>query len=72
MKWLILAIFAEISVLLCLIFAFDGAMHSLSSARFTWDHAAVSLLYGAARVHFSWRRTECRVKSSELRTTLNS
>jgi hypothetical protein len=56
MKWLILAIFAEISVLLCLIFVFDGALHSLSSARLTWDHAAVSLLYGAARVHFSWRR----------------
>jgi hypothetical protein len=56
MRWLILAIFAEISVLLCLIFAFDGALHSLSSARLTWDHAAVSLLYGAARVHFSWRR----------------
>jgi len=56
MKWLILAICAEISVLLCLIFAFDGALHSLSSARLTWDHAAVSLLYGAARVHFSWRR----------------
>jgi hypothetical protein len=56
MKWLILAIFAEISVLLCLIFAFDGALHSLSSARLTWDHAAVSLFYGAARVHFSWRR----------------
>lgn len=57
MRWLILAIFAEISVLLCLIFAFDGALHSLSSARLTWDHAVVSLLYGAARVHFSWRRT---------------
>ena len=56
MRWLILAILAEISVLLCLIFAFDGALHSLSSARLTWDHAAVSLLYGAARVHFSWRR----------------
>ena len=56
MKWLILAIFAEVSVLLCLIFAFDGALHSLSSARLTWDHAAVSLLYAAARVHFSWRR----------------
>lgn len=56
MKWLILAIFAEVSVLLCLIFAFDGALHSLSSARLTWDHAAVSVLYGAARVHFSRRR----------------
>ena len=56
MRWLILAILAEVSVLLCLIFAFDGAMHSLSSARLTWDHAAVSVLYGGARVHFSWRR----------------
>mgnify|MGYP003579257624 CR=1 FL=1 len=56
MKWLILAIFAEVSVLLCLIFAFDGALHSAASARLTWDHAAVSVLYAAARVHFSWRR----------------
>ena len=56
MKWLILAIFAEISVLLCLIFAFDGALHSWSSARFTWDHAAVSMLYAVARLNFSWRR----------------
>jgi hypothetical protein len=56
MKWLILAIAAEVSVLLCLIFAFDGALHSMASARLTWDHAAVSLIYAAARVHFSWRR----------------
>ena len=56
MKLLILAIFAEVSVLLCLIFAFDGALHSWSSARLTWDHAAVSLFYAAARVNFSWRR----------------
>ena len=56
MKWLILATFAEVSVLLCLIFAFDGALHSWSSASLTWDHAAVSLLYAFARVHFSWRR----------------
>ena len=56
MKWLILAILAEVSVLLCLIFAFDGALHSWSSARMTWDHAAVSILYAAARVHFSRRR----------------
>jgi hypothetical protein len=56
MKWLILAIFAEVSVLLCLIFAFDGALHSWSSARMTWDHAAVSMLYAAARINFSWRR----------------
>jgi hypothetical protein len=56
MKWLILAIFAEVSVLLCLIFAFDGALHSMQSARLTWDHAAVSVFYAAARVNFSWRR----------------
>jgi hypothetical protein len=56
MKWLILAICAEISVLLCLIFAFDGALHSWASARLTWDHGAVSMLYAAARVNFSWRR----------------
>lgn len=56
MKLLILAIVAEVGVLLCLIFAFDGALHSLSSARLTWDHAAVSVLYAAARVNFSWRR----------------
>ena len=56
MKWMILAIFAEISVLLCLIFAFDGALHSWASARLTWDHVAVATLYAAARVNFSWRR----------------
>ena len=56
MKWMILAIGAEISVLLCLIFAFDGALHSLSSARLTWDHFAVSALYAVARVTFSRRR----------------
>ena len=56
MKWMVLAILAEISVLLCLIFAFDGALHSLQSARLTWDHFAVSALYAVARVNFSWRR----------------
>ena len=56
MKWMVLAILAEVSVLLCLIFAFDGALHSMSSARLTWDHAAVSVLYAVARVNFSWRR----------------
>jgi hypothetical protein len=56
MKLLILAICAEISVLLCLIFAFDGALHSWQSARLTWDHAAVSVLYAVARVNFSYRR----------------
>lgn len=56
MKWMVLAICAEVSVLLCLIFAFDGALHSLSSARLTWDHVAVSALYAVARVYFSRRR----------------
>ena len=56
MKLMILAILAEVGVLLCLIFAFDGALHSMQSARLTWDHAAVSVLYAAARVNFSWRR----------------
>ena len=49
MKWLILAICAEISVLLCLIFAFDGALHSWSSARLTWDHFAVAVAYAYGR-----------------------
>ena len=50
MKWLILAIFAEVSVLLCLIYSFDGALHSWSSARLTWDHAAVAVVYTYVRV----------------------
>lgn len=56
MKWLILAIFAEISVLLCLIFSFDGALHSLASARLTWDHAAVAVVYSYVRIEFSRKR----------------
>jgi hypothetical protein len=56
MKWLILAICAEVSVLLCLIFSFDGALHSLQSARVTWDHAAVAIVYAFARVEFSRKR----------------
>lgn len=56
MKWLILAILAEVSVLLCLIFTFDGALHSLASARFTWDHVAVAVIYAYVRVEFSRRR----------------
>ena len=56
MKWLILAIFAEVSVLLCLIYTFDGALHSWQSARLTWDHAAVSIIYAYVRVEFSRRR----------------
>jgi hypothetical protein len=56
MKWLLLAIVAEVSVLLFLIFCFDGALHSFASAKLTWDHGAVSVMYAAARVHFSRRR----------------
>ena len=56
MKWMFFAIFAEVSVLLCLIFAFDGAMHSLATARMTWDHVAVAMVYGVVRVGFSKKR----------------
>jgi len=56
MKSLILAIFAEVSVLLCLIYTFDGALHSWSSARLTWDHAAVAVIYAYVRVEFSRKR----------------
>jgi hypothetical protein len=56
MKWMIFAILAELSVLLCLIFAFDGALHSLQTMRATWDHAAVFVIYGIARVGFSRMR----------------
>ena len=50
MKWMILAIFAEVSVLLCLIYTFDGALHSWASARLTWDHVAVRRpIYAGAR-----------------------
>ena len=66
MKWLILAIFAEVSVLLCLIYTFDGALHSWSSARLTWDHAAVAAVYAYVRLEFSRKRM--RVRSSPLPT----
>ena len=56
MKWLILALVAEISVLLCLIYTFDGALHSWSSARLTWDHVAVAIVYSYVRVEFSRKR----------------
>lgn len=56
MKWLILAIFAEVGVLLCLIYSFDGALHSWSSARLTWDHFAVAAVYSYVRVEFSRKR----------------
>lgn len=56
MKWMALAILAEIAVLLCLIFVFDGALHSLQSARLTWDHFAVAAIYSFVRVEFSRKR----------------
>lgn len=56
MKWLILAISAEVAVLLCLIYTFDGALHSWASARFTWDHVAVAIVYTYVRFEFSRRR----------------
>jgi hypothetical protein len=68
MKWMILAIVAEASVLLCLIFAFDGALHSMATARLTWDHVAVSMVYALVRLEFSRRRAEFRVRSAEFRT----
>ena len=56
MRWMVLAIFAEVSVLLCLIYTFDGALHSWSSARLTWDHAAVVVVYTYVRTEFSRKR----------------
>ena len=56
MKWLILALCAEVSVLACLIFAFDGAMQQAATRRLTWDHAAVLVIYAMVRTAYSWRR----------------
>ncbi len=56
MKWLMLAIVAEILVLLCLIFSFDSALHSWASARLTWDDVAVAIAYAYVRVAFSRKR----------------
>jgi hypothetical protein len=53
MKWMICAGIAELSVLLCLIFAFDDALHSLETMRPTWDHAAVFVIYAAVRAGYS-------------------
>ena len=66
MKWMILAICAEVSVLLCLIYTFDGALHSWSSARLTWDHVAVAVVYTYVRSEFSRKRM--RVRSTPLPT----
>ena len=57
MKWMIFAGLAELSVLLCLIFAFDEALHSVDTMRPTWDHAAVLVIYAIVRVGFSRMRT---------------
>jgi hypothetical protein len=57
MKWMIFAILAELGVLLCLIFAFDEALHSIESMRATWDHAAVLVIYAVGRIGFSRMRT---------------
>jgi len=70
MKWMLFAILAEIGVLLCLIFTFDGALHSLQSARLTWDHAAVALVYGYVRVEFSRRRRGFPTRSASRREAL--
>lgn len=56
MKWMIFAAFAELSVLLCLIFAFDDALHSVETMRPTWDHAAVFVIYALARAGYSRMR----------------
>ena len=69
MKWLIPAIFAEVGVLLCLIFTFDGALHSLQSARLTWDHFAVAAVYSYVRVEFSRKRLRVRSSHSPLPTS---
>jgi len=56
MKWLILALCAEVSVLVCLTFAFDGAMQQAATRRLTWDHAAVFVIYAMVRTAYSWKR----------------
>ena len=70
MKWLIFAICAEASVLLCLIFSFDGALHSWSSARLTWDHAAVAVVYAFVRNEFSRRRKTIPTRSASRQEAL--
>jgi hypothetical protein len=70
MKWLIFAIIAETSVLLCLIFSFDGALHSWSSARLTWDHAAVAAVYVWVRSEFSRRRRTIPTRSAPRQEAL--
>jgi len=65
MKWLILALCAEVGVLVCLIFAFDGAMQQAASRRLTWDHAAVFVIYAAVRTAFSWKRIARRSPAAQ-------
>jgi len=70
MKWMILAICAEVSVLLCLIYTFDGALHSWSTARLTWDHAAVVIVYTYVRSEFSRRRKVAPARSASRQEAL--
>ena len=70
MKWMILAICAEVSVLLCLIYTFDGALHSWSTARLTWDHAAVVIVYTYVRGEFSRRRRVLPTRSASRQEAL--
>jgi len=74
MKWLLLAICAEVGVLLCLIFSFDGALYLMQSARLTWDHVAVAIVYAYVRTEFSRRRrifpTTLRARSASHKEAL--
>jgi hypothetical protein len=70
MKWMVLAICAEVSVLLCLIYTFDGALHSWSTARLTWDHAAVAIVYTYVRTEFSRRRKVLPTRSAPRQEAL--
>lgn len=65
MKWLILALCAEVGVLVCLIFAFDGAMQQAATRRLTWDHAAVLVIYAVARSAYSWKRIARRAAAAQ-------
>ena len=65
MKWLILALAAEVSVLVCLIFAFDGALHSLRTMKPTWDHAAVFVIYTVVRAGYSRMRTARPIRTAQ-------
>ena len=65
MKWLVLAVVAEIAVLVSLIFAFDGALHSVRTMRPTWDHAAVFVIYTIVRVGYSRKRAARPLRTAQ-------